>query len=84
MPSSRPTPAASPTSSRTASRACSCRPADPITLASALARVLGDRELAERMGAAARARYADWHSTPEELAREMRALVDATIAGTAR
>jgi glycosyltransferase involved in cell wall biosynthesis len=59
-------------------------PADPITLASALARVLGDRELAEQMGAAARERYADWHSTPEELAREMRALVDATIAGTAR
>jgi glycosyltransferase involved in cell wall biosynthesis len=59
-------------------------PADPVTLASALARVLGDRELAEQMGAAARARYADWHSTPEELAREMRALVDATIAGTAR
>lgn len=59
-------------------------PADPITLASAMARVLGDRELAARMGAAARARYADWHSTPEELAHEMRALVDATIAGTAR
>ena len=59
-------------------------PADPTALASALARVLGDRELAARMGAAARARYADWHSTPEELAREMRALVDATIAGTAR
>ncbi len=59
-------------------------PADPITLAAALARVLGDRELAERMGAAARARYAHWHSTPEELAREMRALVDATIAGTVR
>jgi hypothetical protein len=36
------------------------------------------------MGAAARARYADWHTTPEELAREMRVLVDATIAGTAR
>jgi len=59
-------------------------PADPVTLASALARVLADRGLAERMGAAARARYADWHTTPEELAREMRALVDATIAGTAR
>ena len=49
-------------------------PADPTTLASALARVLGDRELAARMGAAARARYADWHSTPEELApRDARA-----------
>lgn len=59
-------------------------PADPITLAAALTRVLADRELAERMGEAARARYADWHSTPEELAREMRVLVDSTIAGTAR
>jgi glycosyltransferase involved in cell wall biosynthesis len=57
-------------------------PADPVTLASALARVLADRDLAERMGEAARARYAHWHSTPEELAREMRALVDATMAGT--
>ena len=59
-------------------------PADAATLASALARVLADRELAGRLGAAARSRYADWHSTPEELARELRALVDATIAGTAR
>jgi hypothetical protein len=50
----------------------------------ALERVLGDRELAERMGAAAHIRYADWDTTPEELARHMRALVDATVAGTAR
>ena len=59
-------------------------PADSIALASALERVLADRELAERMGAAARVRYGDWHSTPEQLAGEMRALVEATVAGTAR
>jgi glycosyltransferase involved in cell wall biosynthesis len=56
-------------------------PADPVTLAAALERVLGDRELAERMGAAAHVRYADWDTTPEELARHMRDLVDATVAG---
>jgi glycosyltransferase involved in cell wall biosynthesis len=59
-------------------------PADTIALASALERVLADPELAERMGAAARVRYADWHSTPEQLAGEMRALVEAAVAGTAR
>jgi len=59
-------------------------PADPVTLAAALERVLGDRELAERMGKAAHVRYADWDTTPEELARHMRDLVDATVAGTAR
>ena len=58
-------------------------PADTIALASALERVLGDQELAERMGAAARVRYGDWHSTPEQLAGEMRALVEAAVAGTA-
>ena len=59
-------------------------PADPVTLAAALERVLCDRALAERMGAAARVRYADWDTTPEELAHHMRVLVDATVAGTAR
>ena len=58
-------------------------PADTIALASALERVLGDQELAERMGAAARVRYGDWHATPEQLAGEMRALVEAAVAGTA-
>ena len=53
-------------------------------LAAALERVLSDRALAERLGAAARRRYADWHSTPEMLAAEMRALVDRVAAGTAR
>ena len=59
-------------------------PADALTLAAALTRILGDRPLAERMSAAAHARYADWDTTPEELAQEMRALVDAAVAGTAR
>lgn len=59
-------------------------PANSKALASALEQVLADRELAERMGAAARERYADWHSTPEQLAGEMRALVEAAVAGTAR
>ena len=59
-------------------------PADSTALAVALERVLADRELAERMGAAARERYGDWHSTPEQLAGEMRALVEAAVAGTAR
>lgn len=59
-------------------------PADAMALASALERVLADRELAERMGAAARVRYGDWHSTPDQLAGEMRALVEAAVAGTAR
>jgi glycosyltransferase involved in cell wall biosynthesis len=58
--------------------------ADSEALADALVRVLSERELAERLGAAARLRYADWHSTPERFASEFRALVDATIAGTAR
>ena len=59
-------------------------PADPVTLAAALERVLGDRELAERMGSAAHLRYADWDTTPEDLARHIRALVDAAVSGTER
>ena len=59
-------------------------PFDPRTLAVAIARILGDRELAERLGAAAAARFDDWNATPEELASEMRVLVDATVAGTVR
>ena len=59
-------------------------PADIAGLASALLRVLADRELAEQMGAAARVRYGAWHSTPAQLAGEMRALVEVVVAGTAR
>lgn len=51
-------------------------PADVPALANALERVLSDRELAERLGASARRRYADWHWTPEQLASALRELVD--------
>lgn len=55
-------------------------PEDTRSIAEGLMRVLSDRALAERLGAAARARYADWHSTPEEFAARMRALVDQASA----
>jgi glycosyltransferase involved in cell wall biosynthesis len=56
-------------------------PADTDALVEALVEVMSDRELAERLGAAAHVRYADWHSTPELFAEQLRALVDTTIAG---
>jgi glycosyltransferase involved in cell wall biosynthesis len=59
-------------------------PFDNETLAVAIGRILDDRELAERLGGGATARFRDWDATPEELAREMRVLVDATVAGTVR
>lgn len=55
--------------------------ADEDALVHALVQVLSDRELAARLGAAAHVRYADWHSTPERFAAQLRALVDETIAG---
>ena len=57
-------------------------PADVTALTEALERVLTDRELAARLGAAARERYVDWHSTPEDLAAKLRVLAEATVAGT--
>ena len=59
-------------------------PADVGSLTAALERVLADRELAGRLGDAARARYAAWHSTPARLAAELRELVDEAVAGRAR
>lgn len=50
-------------------------------LADALVQVLTDHELAERLGASARERYADWHTTPAEYAARMRDLVDLTVRG---
>jgi glycosyltransferase involved in cell wall biosynthesis len=50
-------------------------PDDSDALAAALARVLGDRGLAERLGQAARASAAPWLQSPEEYARRMRELV---------
>jgi glycosyltransferase involved in cell wall biosynthesis len=59
-------------------------PGDHEALAAALVRVLSDRGLAERLGLAARRRYADWDSTPDEYAAQVRLLVDRTLAGAAR
>jgi glycosyltransferase involved in cell wall biosynthesis len=51
-------------------------PGDPQALADALVRVLSDRALAERLGAAAQAAVQPWLATPEEYARRIRELVD--------
>jgi glycosyltransferase involved in cell wall biosynthesis len=59
-------------------------PADAEELARALVRVLSDRDLAARLGAAAKQRYGEWDSTPDEYAAQVRSLVDRTLAGAAR
>jgi glycosyltransferase involved in cell wall biosynthesis len=48
-------------------------------LADALVRVLSDGPLAERLGAAAQARFADWNQTAEQWAERMRALVERAL-----
>jgi glycogen synthase len=45
-------------------------------LAAAVVRVLGDRELAERLAAGARATAGEWTATPAEYAARVRALVE--------
>ena len=55
-------------------------PGDVDGLASALVRVLSDRALAQRLGAAARERFPLWSQTSEQFAERMRALVDAAVA----
>jgi glycosyltransferase involved in cell wall biosynthesis len=50
-------------------------PGDPHALADALVRVLGDRGVAERLAAAARASVNAWVATPEEYADRLHALV---------
>ena len=55
-------------------------PGDTPALVEALVRVLTDRELASRLGEAAGHAYERWHSTPEQFARELRELVDETLA----
>ena len=52
------------------------QPGDASALADALVRVLSDRALAERLGAAAHAAVQPWLATPEEYARRIRDLVD--------
>ena len=59
-------------------------PRDPDDIAAALVRVLSDRALAERLGAAAAERYRDWHATPDEYAARVRSLVDRTLSGAVR
>jgi glycosyltransferase involved in cell wall biosynthesis len=54
-------------------------PGDPGALSDALVRVLGDRELAERLGAEGRARVEPWLATPDEYARRVRDLVDRVV-----
>jgi glycosyltransferase involved in cell wall biosynthesis len=51
-------------------------PGDSPALAEALVRVLSDRSLAERLGAAGHAAVQPWLATPEEYARHLRELVD--------
>jgi len=51
------------------------QPRDPTELADALVRVLSDRELAERLAAAARPSAEPWIATPEEYAERLSALV---------
>ena len=51
-------------------------PEDAPALAAALVRVLSDRALAERLGAAAHAAVQPWLATPEEYARRIRELVE--------
>jgi glycosyltransferase involved in cell wall biosynthesis len=55
--------------------------ADTAALGAALRRVLDDRALCERLGAAARETYARWHQTPEDLAGAYADLVERTLAG---
>jgi glycosyltransferase involved in cell wall biosynthesis len=54
-------------------------PGDESALAEALVRVLSDRALGERLGAAGRISVEPWLATPEEYAQQVRALVDAVV-----
>ena len=55
-------------------------PGDAAALADALVRVLSDRELAERLGAAAHVTVEPWLATPEEYARQVHDLVETVVA----
>ena len=54
-------------------------PGDAHALAEGLVRVLSDRALTERLGAAGRREVEGWLATPEEYARRIRELVDAVV-----
>ncbi|HWQ23235.1 MAG TPA: glycosyltransferase family 4 protein [Gaiellaceae bacterium] len=55
-------------------------PGDAAALADALVRVLSERALAERLGAAGRRAVEPWLATPEEYARRVRDLVEHVVA----
>ena len=56
-------------------------PGDTDALVAAVTSVLVDRPLAERLGAAGRETYADWHQTADDFAASYRELVDRVLAG---
>jgi glycosyltransferase involved in cell wall biosynthesis len=58
-------------------------PGDAVALAETLERVLTDRALAERLGAAARTAVEPWLATPEEYALHVCDLVDAVVGPSA-
>ena len=67
--SSRAVSGASRTSRATARRRCSSSRATSTSSPPRCARVLSDRELAERLGEAAHRRYRSWHTTPGRVRR---------------
>jgi glycosyltransferase involved in cell wall biosynthesis len=54
-------------------------PEDTAGLADALVTVLGQREVAERLGTAALARFADWNQTADEFAERTKELVASAL-----
>jgi glycosyltransferase involved in cell wall biosynthesis len=54
-------------------------PEDTVSLAGALTTVLSQRDVAERLGTAASARFADWNQTADEFAARTKELVDAAL-----
>jgi len=54
-------------------------PDDPRALSAALVGILGDRVLAERLGAAARRTGEEWVVTPDEFALRLRTLMDLVL-----
>jgi glycosyltransferase involved in cell wall biosynthesis len=57
-------------------------PFDDADISRALVEVLSDPELAARLGEAARVRYTDWDSSPDDYAARVRSLVDRAVAAT--
>jgi glycosyltransferase involved in cell wall biosynthesis len=54
-------------------------PRDPAALADAIVRVLANRELATRLGSAARRNVEELAETPEKYAARLRSLVERTL-----